>query len=68
MVTSEKLDKLYDCLFYQDELSLEKLFSLGFEENDLNYLINTKIIVKNNDKYQIASIRGLYNFSMRLIA
>ena len=69
MVSDKKLNILYNSLFYQDELSLEDIKSLGFDDSELNYMLNTKILLEtNNGFYKIITTRGLYLFSMQLIS
>lgn len=68
MVTENIIDKIYDAVINDIELTTKELNSYGLNSRDINTLINQDIIRrKKRGFYEISNINFLYNYSRKLL-
>lgn len=67
-MTEEQAKELYNILIDEGILTKEKLISNGFNEEEINQLLEEKIlIIKSNGEYVLSSINGFYRYGVKLL-
>ena len=69
MINEENLNKMYDGLIDDRELTTKELNSYGFSSKDLTHLISDGFLVRiERGHYSILSIDNLFHYGKQLIA